>query len=290
MMLQARLADPQQSTKQLLRIGALKFACPAVMGILNVTPDSFSDGDRFSDIDAARRQAERMAADGAAIIDVGGESTRPGADDVSEAAELDRVIPVIEAIRDTVDLPVSIDTSKAGVMRAAVAAGAAMINDVLALQEDGALSAAASLRVPVCLMHMQGRPRTMQTSPHYEDVVADVTAFLADRGSDCREAGIDEALIVVDPGFGFGKTRAHNVELLANLRQLQNLGRPVLVGLSRKSTLGELTGRKVDDRLAASISAAVIAAMHGAQILRVHDVRETVDALRVAGAVMEASE
>lgn len=286
---QARLAVPQQSTNDLLRIGTLRLADPAVMGILNVTPDSFSDGDRFFDIDAARRQAERMAADGAAIIDVGGESTRPGADDVNEAAELDRVIPVIEAIRDTVDLPVSIDTSKAGVMREAVAAGAAMINDVLALQEDGALSAAASLRVPVCLMHMQGRPRTMQTSPHYDNVVADVTAFLAVRVSECREAGIDEALIVVDPGFGFGKTLAHNVELLANLRQLQDLGRPVLVGLSRKSTLGELTGRKVDDRLAASISAAVIAVMHGAQILRAHDVRETVDALRVVGAVMEAS-
>lgn len=287
-MLQARLADPQQSTNKLLRIGSLKLANPAVMGILNVTPDSFSDGGRFTDIDAVRREAECMARDGAAIIDIGGESTRPGADDISEDRELERVIPVIEAIRDTVDLPLSIDTSKAGVMREAVAAGAAMINDVFALQEDGALNAAAALGVPICLMHMQGMPRTMQDAPQYDDVVADVTAFLTDRVSKCQDAGIDAALIIVDPGFGFGKTHSHNVELLANLRQLQNLGRPVMVGLSRKSTLGKLTGRDIDDRLSASICAAVIAVMQGAQIVRVHDVRETVDALRVVAAVLEA--
>lgn len=287
-MLQARLADPQQSTNKLLRIGSLKLADPAVMGILNVTPDSFSDGGRFCDIDAARREAERMARDGAAIIDIGGESTRPGAADISEDRELERVIPVIEAIRDTVDLPLSIDTSKPGVMREAVAAGAAMINDVFALQEDGALNAAAALGVPICLMHMHGMPRTMQDAPQYDDVVADVTAFLADRVSKCQEAGIDAALIIVDPGFGFGKTHAHNVELLANLRQLQNLGRPVMVGLSRKSTLGKLTGRDIGDRLSASICAAVIAVMQGVQIVRVHDVIETVDALRVAAAVLEA--
>jgi len=260
------------------------------MGILNVTPDSFSDGGRFDDIDTARRHAEQLANDGAAIIDIGGESTRPGADDISESQELDRVIPVIEALRDTVDLPLSIDTSKANVMREAVAAGAAMINDVLALQEPGALLAAADLGAPVCLMHMQGRPRTMQVNPEYDDVTRDVTAFLGDRVAICIEAGVARERIVIDPGFGFGKTHSQNVELLANLRQLQDLGLPVLVGLSRKSTLGELTGRSVDDRLPGSISAAVIAVMNGAQIVRAHDVRETVDALKVVDAVLGKQE
>ncbi len=256
------------------------------MGILNVTPDSFSDGGQFDDIDAARRHAEQLAADGAAILDIGGESTRPGADEVSESQELDRVIPVIEALRDTVDLPISIDTSKATVMREAIAAGAEMINDVLALQEPGALQAAAELDVPVCLMHMQGRPRTMQASPEYADVTLDVMAFLGDRAAICIAAGIAQELIAIDPGFGFGKTHAQNVELLANLRQLQDLGLPVLVGLSRKSTLGELTGREVDERVPGSISAAVIAVMNGAEIVRAHDVRETVDALKVVRAVL----
>ncbi len=258
------------------------------MGILNVTPDSFSDGGQFVDIDTARRQVERMAKDGAAIIDIGGESTRPGADDVSEEQELDRVIPVIEALRDTTALPISIDTSKPGVMREAVVAGAAIINDILALQEPGAIETVVELGVPVCLMHMQGRPRTMQESPHYDDVALDVRDFLADRVSKCIAAGIAREKIIIDPGFGFGKTHAHNVELLANLRQLQDLEFPVLVGLSRKSTLGELTGRDVFDRLPGSIAAAVVAVMKGAQIVRVHDVRETVDALKVVGAVMEA--
>jgi dihydropteroate synthase len=260
------------------------------MGILNVTPDSFSDGGRFAGLDAARRHAEQLAEDGAAIIDIGGESTRPGAADVSESQELDRVIPVIEALRESIDLPISIDTSKATVMREAVAAGATMINDVLALQEADALQAAVGLGVTVCLMHMQGRPRTMQADPQYDDVTLDVTAFLGDRAAECIEAGIARELIIIDPGFGFGKTHAQNVELLANLRQLQTLGLPVLVGLSRKSTLGELTGRDVDDRLPGSIAAAVVAVMHGVQIVRVHEVRETVDALKVVSAVLEDRE
>jgi dihydropteroate synthase len=260
------------------------------MGVLNVTPDSFSDGGRFADIDLARRHAESMLRDGAAIIDIGGESTRPGAADVNVSEELERVIPVIRALRDTVDLPISVDTSKAVVMREAVEAGAALINDVMALQETGALQAAADLEIPVCLMHMQGRPRTMQKSPHYDHVTADVMAFLADRAAKCIEAGIARESIMIDPGFGFGKTHAHNVELLANLRQLQDLELPVLVGLSRKSTLGELTGRDVGDRLSGSISAAVVAVMNGAQVVRAHDVRETVDALRVVSAVMEAND
>jgi len=258
------------------------------MGVLNVTPDSFSDGGRFAGIDAARRHAEAMARDGASIIDIGGESTRPGAAAVSAAEELERVIPVINALRDTVDLPISVDTSKAVVMREAVKAGAALINDVMALQEPGALQAVADLGIPVCLMHMQGKPRTMQANPEYEQVTSDVKAFLRDRAARCVEAGVASDLIVIDPGFGFGKTHQHNVELLANLRQFADLEFPLLVGLSRKSTLGELTGRDVEDRLAGSISAAVIAVMNGAQILRVHDIRETVDALRVASAVLEA--
>ena len=257
------------------------------MGILNVTPDSFSDGGRFVGRDAAVRQAEAMARDGAHIIDIGGESTRPGAADISEQEELDRVIPVIEAVVAAVDAPVSIDTSKAAIMRAAVASGAAMINDIRALREEGALEAAVALQRPVCLMHMLGQPRTMQQQPEYGDVVAEVREFLAQRVRECVAAGLAEDSIVVDPGFGFGKTPRHNVELLSNLRQLRSIGRPILAGLSRKSTLGELTGRSVENRMPASIAAAVIAVIEGASIVRVHDVRETVDALRVAAAVME---
>jgi len=271
----------------MLTIGTLAFELPAVMGVLNVTPDSFSDGGRFTGRDAALRQAEAMARDGAAIIDVGGESTRPGAADVTEQEELDRVIPVVEAVVSAVDLPVSIDTSKAAVMRGAASAGAAMINDIRALRGDGALAAAVELQRPVCLMHMQGQPRTMQQAPDYADVVADVGNFLADRLRACVAAGLAEDLLIVDPGFGFGKTPRHNVELLANLRQLRSLGRPILVGLSRKSTLGALTGRDVDKRMPASIAAAVIAIIQGAHIVRAHDVGETVDALRVAAAVID---
>ncbi len=257
------------------------------MGILNVTPDSFSDGGQFRTRERALEQARQMMSDGAAIIDIGGESTRPGASEVAEQQELDRVLPVIEALRAEFDIPISIDTSKPGVMRAAVAAGADMINDVLALQAEGALQAAAELRVPVCLMHMQGTPRTMQDAPDYGNVVTEVASFLAERIAACASAGIDEDLIVVDPGFGFGKTAAHNIELLANLRQLQSLGRPVLAGLSRKSTLGELTGKPVDERVAASVAAAVVAATNGAAIIRAHDVAETVDAMRVVQSVLE---
>jgi dihydropteroate synthase len=271
----------------MLRIGSLEFESPAVMGILNVTPDSFSDGGQFQSHEAALRQAEAMAADGAAIIDIGGESTRPGAQGVSEQEELDRVLPIIEALTPHLDVPISIDTSKAAVMRAAIAAGASMINDIRALREDGALDAAAELQCPVCLMHMQGQPRTMQSDPAYHDVVAEVRDFLLERVEACRQAGIAKELLILDPGFGFGKTPAHNVELLVNLRQFRDAGLPVLAGLSRKSTLGELTGREVEDRMPASVAAAVVAAMQGAEIVRVHDVRETVDALRVVRAVLE---
>lgn len=257
------------------------------MGILNVTPDSFSDGGRFDNPHIALRQAATMAEAGAAIIDVGGESTRPGAKIVSEQEEVDRVLPVIEAIQTVTDVPISVDTSKPRVMREAVAAGAAMINDVCALRAEGALGTASELQVPVCLMHMRGQPRTMQDDPQYRDVVADVASFLAERIEACIAAGLDEQLIVVDPGFGFGKTHIHNVELLSNLRQLRVRGRPVLVGISRKSTLGALTERNLDQRLPSSVAAAVVAAMQGVEIIRAHDVQATVDALKVVQAVME---
>jgi len=271
-----------------LRIGAISLECPAVMGILNTTPDSFSDGGRFMAPGAAIMHAEQMAVAGAAIIDVGGESTRPGAKNVSEQLEIDRVVPVIEAIRSALDVAVSVDTSKPGVMRAAVAAGATMINDVRALRAEGALEAAADLQQAVCLMHMQGQPRTMQQDPEYNDVVADVAQFLRERVSECTQAGIAEELLVIDPGFGFGKTPEDNIELLANLRQLREIGPPLLIGVSRKSTLGMLTGREVDERQPASVAAAVLAVDRGASIVRAHDVAETVDALRVARAVIES--
>jgi dihydropteroate synthase len=258
------------------------------MGILNVTPDSFSDGGRFASRDAALRHAEAMVAAGADLLDVGGESTRPGAVDVSTEQELERIVPVLEALRGMTDVPVSVDTSRPAVMRAAVAAGAVLVNDVRALTGAGALETVAELGVPVCLMHMQGAPRTMQAAPAYADVCGEVSAFPAARMAACAAAGIPAERIVLDPGFGFGKTAGHNVELLANLRELARLGRPLLVGLSRKSTLGELTGRGVGDRIAASVAAAVIAVLHGASIVRVHDVAETVDAVKVARAVMTA--
>ncbi|MDH3748110.1 MAG: dihydropteroate synthase [Gammaproteobacteria bacterium] len=268
-----------------MQIGTLKLDCPAVMGILNVTPDSFSDGGQFAARDDALREADAMIAEGAAILDIGGESTRPGAADVSVEEELDRVIPVVEALRKITDAPISVDTSKVAVMCAAANAGADMINDVRALREDGALAAVAELDVAVCLMHMQGQPRTMQREPSYHDVIAEVSEFLAERRDRCVDAGIDQQQIVLDPGFGFGKSHAHNVELLANLRQLADIGQPLLVGLSRKATLGQLTGREIDQRLAASIAAAIVAVMNGAMIVRTHDVAETLDALRVAQAV-----
>ena len=271
----------------MLRLGSLNIPVPAVMGILNVTPDSFSDGGRFDNPHIALRRAAMMAEDGASIVDIGGESTRPGAASVGEQEELDRVIPVIESIRTVTDVPISVDTSKPQVMREAVAAGASMINDIRALRAAGALVAAADLQVPVCLMHMRGQPRTMQDDPQYDDVVAEVAAFLTERVDACVDAGLGKDLIIVDPGFGFGKSHRHNVELLANLRQLRVRDRPVLVGVSRKSTLGELTGRKTGDRMPASVAAAVVAVMQGAQIIRAHDVAATVDALKVAQAVLE---
>lgn len=265
----------------------LDLTSPAVMGVLNVTPDSFSDGGQFATLEHALQRARKMLDDGAAILDVGGESTRPGAAAVSEQEELDRVIPVIEAITNERPVLVSVDTSKPAVMRAAAAAGAAMINDVFALQADGALETAAELQLPVCLMHMQGDPQTMQTEPDYVDVVADVTLFLEQRVAQCVQAGLGRELLMVDPGIGFGKTPQQNIELLANLRQLQQLDCPVLIGVSRKSTLGVITGRDVEDRLAASIAAAVAAVLQGVQIVRAHDVAETLDAVRVARCLMD---
>jgi len=272
----------------MLRLGSIELDCPAVMGILNTTPDSFFDGGRFAAPTTALMHAEQMAAAGASVIDIGGESTRPGARAVSEQEEIDRIVPVIEALQGAIDVPISVDTSKPGVMRAAVAAGASMINDVRALSLDGALQAAVDLQLPVCLMHMQGLPGTMQLDPHYDDVVGEVTQFLRDRVAQCRTAGLGGDLIVVDPGFGFGKTPADNIELLSNLGQLLDIGQPVLIGVSRKSTLGMITGRELEGRLSASITAAVLAVERGASIVRAHDVAETVDALRVARAVTEA--
>ncbi len=262
---------------------------PRVMGIVNVTPDSFSDGGEHATTDAAIAHALRLAEEGADLLDIGGESTRPGADDVSVEEELRRVITVIERLSKATSLPISIDTSKPEVMRAAVAAGAGMINDVYALRRDGALDAAAELGVPVVLMHMLGEPRSMQDAPEYDDVVADVHRFLAERIFAAEMSGIPKKRIVVDPGFGFGKTTAHNLTLLAQLERFIDLGVPVLAGLSRKRTIGELTGRDdPHDRVHGSVAAHVIAAQRGAKLLRVHDVAATVDALKVWNAVAGA--
>lgn len=263
----------------------LDLSRPVVMGILNVTPDSFSDGGQLVTVDAALHQAEQMLADGALVLDVGGESTRPGAAAVSLQQELDRVVPVITAIRQRFDCVISVDTSKADVMSAAVKAGADMINDVQALQGEGALACAAELNVPVCLMHMQGEPRTMQQQPDYDDVVTDVIKFLQRRTMDCQFAGISKSQIILDPGFGFGKTLSHNYQLLAALEQLVKLGYPVLAGMSRKSMIGQLLNVPLNQRLAGSLACATIAALQGARIIRVHDVKETVHALQVATAV-----
>jgi dihydropteroate synthase len=266
----------------------LDLSRPRVMGVLNVTPDSFSDGGKFLSVAAAVEQGVCMAAEGAALIDVGGESTRPGAEPVSEGEELRRVIPVIERLRAATDAVISIDTSKPAVIRAAAAAGAGLVNDVRALREPGAIEAVAASGCAVCLMHMQGEPRTMQRAPHYEDVVAEVRAFLAERAAACREAGIETARLVVDPGFGFGKNTEHNLTLLGHLQELAADGLPVLVGLSRKSMLGTLTGREPGERVAGSVALAVIAALNGARIVRAHDVAPTVDALKLVGAVAGA--
>jgi dihydropteroate synthase len=266
---------------------ALDLGAPVVMGVLNVTPDSFSDGGRFADVDRAMTQARRMIDEGAAIIDVGGESTRPGAAPASIEEELGRVVPVIEALRRESRVFISVDTSKADIMAAAVRAGADIINDVRALGEPGALAMATKLRAGVCLMHMQGEPRTMQQAPHYGDVVVEVRDFLAARISACVAAGISRSRLTVDPGFGFGKSAGHNLELLRKLQQLAGLDAPLLVGLSRKSLLAKLTGREVGDRMAGSVALAAIAVLHGARIVRAHDVAATVDAIRVAAAVLK---
>lgn len=258
-----------------------------VMGILNVTPDSFSDGGVFLSRDRALRHAVQMVEEGAGIIDIGGESTRPGAQPVSVQEELDRVIPVIEAVRDAADVLISIDTSKPEVMRAAVAGGAGMINDVLALRAPGALQAAADLNVPVCLMHIQGEPRTMQKDPHYADVVSEVRDFLRARMQACVAAGMSPQKLIIDPGFGFGKNLDHNLRLLRNLKEFAVLGAPLLVGLSRKSMIAAALNLPVDGRLYASVALALIAAQNGAQIVRVHDVRATYEALRMQEIVME---
>ena len=265
---------------------ALRLDRPRVMGIVNVTPDSFSDGGAHDNLDAAVAHGLKLAEEGADVLDIGGESTRPGADEVSVEEELRRVIPVIERLGRETALPISVDTSKPEVMRAAVAAGAGLINDVYALRRDGALDAASALGVPVVLMHMQGEPRSMQAAPQYDDVVAEVHRFLAERIFAAEMAGITKKRIVVDPGFGFGKTLEHNLILLAQLQRFAELGAPVLAGLSRKKSIGELTGRAdARERVHGSVAAHLIAAQRGARLLRVHDVAATVDALKVWEAV-----
>jgi len=261
---------------------------PLVMGVLNVTPDSFSDGGYYLDPDDAVAQAQRHVEAGADVIDVGGESTRPGADDVSLEQERRRVMPVIEALVGRVDVPISIDTSKPQVMSEAVAAGAAMVNDVRALCAPGALEAMASVEVPVCLMHMQGEPRTMQSDPHYDDVVRDVGDFLSQRLAACAGAGISDERLVVDPGFGFGKTTAHNMTLLRDLHKLvARLQKPLLVGFSRKRSIGDLLGGKpASERLYGSLAVAVMAAERGARIIRTHDPGPTRDVLAITRATI----
>lgn len=266
----------------------LKLDVPRIMAIVNVTPDSFSDGGRLDTAQAAIAHALGLMEQGADMLDIGGESTRPNAAAVSLQEELDRVIPVIEGLAVRCNVPISIDTSKPEVMRAAVAAGAGFINDVAALRHDGAMAAAADLGVPVCLMHMPGDPRTMQQSVHYEDVMVQVRQFLTERLFACEMAGIPKKNLIIDPGFGFGKHLEHNLALLANLAYFSELGVPVLAGVSRKSMIGQITGREVGGRVAGSVAAALLAAQNGAGIIRVHDVAETKDALAVLAAVQGA--
>jgi dihydropteroate synthase len=258
------------------------------MGILNVTPDSFSDGGRFAGFSQAIEHAMAMIEAGAGVIDVGGESTRPGAQAVSQSDEIRRIVPIVESLAALTNVPISVDTSKAGVIRAAIRAGAAMINDVRALRDEGALEAAAEGSLAICLMHMQGEPRTMQMAPHYDNVVREVRDFLQERVNACEAAGIPRERIVVDPGIGFGKGVDHNLQLLASLPDLAQLRLPILLGASRKSMFGTLLGRSVDQRLAGGLAVTAAAVLAGASILRVHDVAETVDAVKIATALKTA--
>jgi dihydropteroate synthase len=264
---------------------AIDLSEPKVMGILNLTPDSFFDGGRYVDQQTAVEYARQMVEDGAAIIDVGGESTRPGSDPVDAVDEIRRVVPIIETISKRFNVAISIDTNKAAVMLAALDAGAHLINDVRALREPGALAAVAQSRAAVCLMHMQGNPKTMQHEPHYLDVVAEVKSFLRERLAACETAGIDRSRILVDPGIGFGKHLEHNLALIAATKELAGLGVPVLIGASRKSMFAKLLGRAPQERIAGGVAVATAAALAGAKVIRTHDVRETVDALAVATAL-----
>lgn len=279
---------PQYSPRLPCGSRVLDLAQPQVMGILNVTPDSFSDGGRFAARDAALRHAAEMVAAGATLIDVGGESTRPGARPVSPVEELERVASVVDAIAAELDVIISLDTSTPAVMREGARLGAGLINDVRALRRDGALEAAADTGLPVCLMHMLGEPGNMQQNPHYQNVVVEVCDFLAQRMAACAEVGIPAERVVLDPGFGFAKTLAHNLSLFKHLDELHVLGRPLLVGVSRKSMIGQALGREVDERLPGGLALAALAVAKGACILRVHDVAETVDAVRMVAAVQAA--
>ncbi|MCH4256884.1 MAG: dihydropteroate synthase [Proteus vulgaris] len=276
--------------KLIARGRELNLSTPQVMGILNVTPDSFSDGGTHNSLNDAVNHAAKLIADGASIIDIGGESTRPGASDVFIDEELQRVVPVVEAIRQRFDVWISVDTSKAQVMAESANVGASIINDIRSLQEPGALEAAAKTGLPVCIMHMQGDPKTMQQSPHYENVMIDVDHFLRENIQRCVDAGIEKNQIILDPGFGFGKNLAHNYQLLAHLSELHHFGLPILAGMSRKSMVGQLLNVPPQERVAGSVACAVIAAMQGAQIIRVHDVKETVDAMKVVQATLSAKE
>ena len=278
----------QYSTRLPCGNRVLDLARPQVMGILNVTPDSFSDGGRFRQRDAALRHAAAMVAAGASLIDVGGESTRPGALQVSADEELQRVAPVVEAIAAELDVIISVDTSCPQVMRESARLGAGLINDVRSLRREGALQAAAESGLPVCLMHMQGEPETMQKNPHYDDLLAEVQAFFAERMAACAAAGIAAERIILDPGFGFAKNLQHNLSLFKHMQVLHGFARPLLVGVSRKSMIGQALGREVDQRLAGGLALAALAVAKGACILRVHDVAETVDVVRMIAAVEAA--
>ncbi|ARA77801.1 dihydropteroate synthase [Pectobacterium brasiliense] len=272
------------------RDSTLDLSCPHIMGILNVTPDSFSDGGKHNKLDAALLHVQEMVNAGATLIDIGGESTRPGAAEVSTEEELGRVVPVVEAIAKRFDVWISVDTSKPEVMTASAQAGAHLINDIRALQEPGALEAAAATGLPVCLMHMQGMPRTMQHKPHYDDLMQDIGNFLQQQIDRCVSANIPKSKLLLDPGFGFGKNLAHNYALLARLSELHRFELPLLVGMSRKSMIGQILNVPPAQRVHGSIACAVIAAMQGAQIIRVHDVKETADAMRIVEATLSAKE